>query len=205
MPRAAPQATQSQERPKERPTICTGGSSARARFGAEDFMNPPAAHEDALNGPRRLADDSNYASRGTSNPLHDSNHGRKRRPRLRTRTRTRRATHDGHPALKGREGRSVSANPIHQRERPAARRNANAPLGARSRARASTPRAVPPTPAGSCSERSRGCRDRLQRGETGVSSARLILRPHASHSEAIQPHGLGLGGVLCGRFVLRTL
>ena len=69
--RAAPQATQSQERP----TICTGGSSARARFGAEDFMNPPAAHEDALNGPRRLADDSNYASRGTSNPLHDSNHG----------------------------------------------------------------------------------------------------------------------------------
>jgi hypothetical protein len=38
-----------------------------------------------------------------------------------------------------------------------------------------------------------------------VSSARLILRPHASHSEAIQPHGLGLGGVLCGRFVLRTL
>ena len=109
------------------------------------------------------------------------------------------------PALKGREGRSVSANPIHQRGRPAARRNANAPLGARSRARASTPRTVPPTPAGSCSERSRGCRDRLQRGETGVSSARLILRPHASHSEAIQPHGLGLGGVLCGRFVLRTL
>ena len=109
------------------------------------------------------------------------------------------------PALKGREGRSVSANPIHQRGRPAARRNANAPLGARSRARASTPRAVPPTPAGSCSERSRGCRDRLQRVETGVSSARLILRPHASHSEAIQPHGLGLGGVLCGRFVLRTL
>ena len=136
--RAAPQATQSQERPKERPTICTGGSSARARFGAEDFMNPPAAHEDALNGPRRLADDSNYASRGTSNPLHDSNHGRKRRPRLRTRTRTRRATHDGHPALKGREGRSVSANPPPARTAGSKDGNANAPLGARSRARAST-------------------------------------------------------------------
>ena len=119
-------------------------------------------------------------------------------------TGTDRAIHDGHQRWWG-EGRSASANPIHQRGRPAARRNANAPLGARSRARASTPRAVPPTPAGSCSERSRWCRDRLQRVETGVSSARLILRPHVPQSEAIQPHGLGLGGVLCGRFVLRTL
>ena len=41
--------------------------------------------------------------------------------------------------------------------------------------------------------------------ETGVSSARLILRPHVPQIEAIQLHGLGLGGVLCGRFVLRTL
>ena len=180
-------------------TICTGGSSARARFGAEDFMNPPAAHEDALNGPRRLADDSNYASHGTPNPLHDSNHGRKRRPRLRTKTRTRRATHDGHPALKGREGRSVSVNPPPARTAGSKDGNANAPLGARSRACASTPRAVPPTPQ-SCS-----ANRRAGGAETGVSIARLILRPHVPQSEAIQPHGLGLGGVLCGRFVLRTL
>ena len=159
MPRAAPQATQSQERPNERPMFCTGGSSSRARFGAEDLMNPPAAHEDALNGPQRSADDSNYASRGTSNPLHDSNHGRKRRPRLHTRTRTRRATHDGHPALKGREGRSVSANPPPARTAGSKDGNANAPLGARSRACASTPRAVPPTPQSCSANRSRGCRD----------------------------------------------
>ena len=97
---------------------------------------------------------------------------------------------------------------LHQRERPAAKTATpthHSALAAAHAPRRSTPRTVPPTPAGSCSERSRGCRDRLQRGETGVSSARLILRPHASHSEAIQPHGLGLGGVLCGRFVLRTL
>jgi hypothetical protein len=32
----------------------------------------------------------------------------------------------------------------------------------------------------------------------GVSKAWLSLRPHLPQIGAIQPHGLGLGGVLCG-------
>ena len=39
----------------------------------------------------------------------------------------------------------------------------------------------------------------------GVSKAWLSLRPHLPQIGAIQPHGPGLGGVLCGRFVPRVV